>query len=204
MFSSQKFEVNVTRSLSSEGLRWPGRGEASNERNLGCNRAYIDLRGLTWEDAERVFELESTFIERIEAAPDPEQEYAQIEEELYEDDEGLFGLDIGVASTTVALCAAQCVTCSSCNAGAYGGNHHEEYPVVAFFAKPHHVELLLQCAEEAGIGLDNADGVVSAFASSIRNMRSFASCLMRNRAGFRAAMRKKRNDRSPAPSQGLL
>jgi hypothetical protein len=190
MFIGRKFEVAITRSLSNQGLRWPERGEASNERNLGCNRAYVDLRGLTWNDAQRLFELETSLIERIEAATDPDEEREQVEEELYEDDEGLFGLDIGVASTTAALCAARCITCSSCNAGAYGGSHHESYPVVAFFAKPHHVDLLLKCAEEAEIGLENAEGVVIAFASDIRNMRSFASELIRNRTKFRAVARR--------------
>jgi hypothetical protein len=204
MFSGRKFEVAITRSLSNQGLRWPGRGEASNERNLGCNRAYVDLRGLTWNDAQRLFELETSLIERIEAATDPDEEREQIEEELYEDDEGLFGLDIGVAAATVALCAAKCITCSSCNAGAYGGSHHESYPVVAFFAKPQHVEPLLKCAEEAGIGLENVDGMVIAFASDIRNMRSFAGALIRGRATFQAVTRNNRNDRSLGPSQGLL
>lgn len=194
MFDYRKFEVNISRSLSGQGLRWPGRGEASNERSLGCNRSYVDLRGLTWSDAQRVFELEADLVERIETATDPDEEYVLIEDELYDGDEGLFGLDIGVASTTVALCAAKCVTCSSCNAGAYGGSHYEDYPVVAFFAKPRHVELLLKCAEQAGIGLDNVDGVVIAFACDIQNMRSFASALIRSRTSFRVAMRKKQSD----------
>lgn len=202
MFSYPKFEVDITRSLSNQGLRWPGSGEAANERNLGCNRSYIDLRGLTWNDAQRVLELETDLVERIEAAADPDEEYRKIEDELYEDDEGLFGLDVGVAAATVALCAAKCVTCSSCNAGAYGGTHHESYPVVAFFAKREHVEPLLKCAAEAGIGLENGDGMVVAFASDIRNMRSFASALIRSRPAFQAAMRNKRNNRSSAPSQG--
>ena len=140
-----------------------------------------------------MFDLESTLIERLEAADDPEEEYEQVEDELYDDDEGLFGLDIGVASTTVALAAARCVTCSSCNAGAFGGSHHESYPVVAFFAKPQQVELLLECAEEAGIGLENAEGIVVAYASDIRSMRSFAQALIRNSARFRAAMRHRTN-----------
>jgi hypothetical protein len=203
MFTYPKFEVDIIRALSNQGLRWPGSGEAANERNLDCNRSYIDLRGLTWNDAQRVFELETDLVKRIEAAADPDEEYGKIEDELYEDDEGLFGLDIGVAAATVALCAAKCITCSSCNAGAYGGSHHESYPVVAFFAKPQHVEPLLKCAEEAGIGLENADGMVIAFASDIRNMRSFAGALIRGRATFQAVARNKRNDRSPGPSQGL-
>ncbi len=54
---------------------------------------------------------------------------------LYESDEGLFGLDIGVASAVIALSAARCIPCSSCNGGAYGGSHQERHPVIAFYAE---------------------------------------------------------------------
>lgn len=194
MFTYQSFDVDITRSLSNQGLRWPERGEAGSDSGLGCNRSYVDLRALSWGDARRIFELEATLIERIEAAADPEEEYEQIEDELYEDDEGLFGLDIGVASTVAALCAAGCVTCSSCNAGAYGGHHREHYPVVAFFAKARHVEPVLLCAGEAGVGIENADGMVIAFTDDIRNMRLFAAALIRNRSALRALRDNKRND----------
>jgi hypothetical protein len=62
--------------------------------------------------------------------------YEIITEELYENESWLFGLDIGVASTVIALSAARCVPFSSCNGGAYGGSHHEFHLVVAFYARP--------------------------------------------------------------------
>ncbi len=196
MFTYRNFEIGITRSLSNQGLGWPGRGEAGTDSGLGCNRSYSDLRGLSWGDARRVFELETTLVGRIEAAADPEDEYEQIEDELYEEDEGLFGLDIGVASATVALCAAGCVTCSSCNAGAYGGHHHEHCPVIAFFAKAHHVEPLFICTAEAGIGIEQENGMVIAFVRDIRDMRSFAAILIRNRSLFRAARPKRQSRRA--------
>lgn len=190
MINYQKFEVEITRSLSRNGLRWPARGEATSEANLGCNRAYSDLRGLSWSEAARVLELGTRLIERLEAASDSDEEYDLIADELYEDDEGLFGLDIGVASTAIALSAAGCIPCSSCNAGAYGGSHYEQYPVVAFFAKPPQVDLLLRCAEEANVGIENdASGIVTAYADDIRNMRVFANALIRDKTLFRTVAR---------------
>jgi hypothetical protein len=185
----RKFDVEIARSLTS-GLRWPARDEASSERSLGCNRSYLDLRGMTWPDASRVFDLEETLIDRLEHAQDLDEEYALIEDELYDDDEGLFGLDIGVASTVIALSAAGCVPCSSCNAGAYGGTHHELYPTVAFFAKPKHINLLLQCALEANVGIENdSSGAVVVYADDIRNLRTFACALVRRKGAIRAATR---------------
>lgn len=187
----RKFDVDITRSLTSV-LRWPTRGEASAERSLGCNQSYIDLRGMTWSDVCRVFDLEGSLIDRLEHAEDLERECALIEDELYEDDEGIFGLDIGIASTVIALSAASCIPCSSCNGGAYGGTHHELYPTVAFFAKPQQIDLLLQCATEANIGIENQEsGVVVAYADDIRNMRTFAAALMEREAEFRATARRR-------------
>jgi hypothetical protein len=209
MISNQKFDVEIIRSLAPTGLRWPTRSEATNEANLGCNRAYADLRGLTWKETQRVFDEETLFIERLEATADSAEEYNLIMDELYEDDQGLLGLDIGVASTVVALSAAGCVPCSSCNAGAYGGTHSEVHPVVAFFAQAHHVELLLRCAEVADVGLESdTTGIVTAYADDIRNMRKFADALMQAKAQFRAAARTKVRKRdaevitAPSPPEG--
>ena len=177
---TQTFAVEILRAVSAEGLRWPKPSEAANERNLGCNRSYVDLRGCSWPQFDRVFELESQLIARLMAASDRAEEYNAIEDELYEDDEGLLGLDIGVASAVVALSAAGAIPFSSCNAGAYGGSHHEEHPLVAFFAKPKQLVFLLEAAEEAGVGLEgDSSGAVVLYADDIRNMPKFASALER-------------------------
>ncbi|MFA6267838.1 MAG: hypothetical protein WC670_19240 [Pseudolabrys sp.] len=200
MAERHTFDVKITRSVARNNLRWPERGEALDESGLGCNRAYMDLRFCTWRDAKRVFDQESVLIERLEAAADLDEEYELIVEELYEEDEGLFGLDIGVASSAIALSAAGCVSCSSCNAGAYGGSHYELYPVVAFFAKAQQVDLLLQFAEEANIGLENGgSGIVVAYAGDVRNMRAFADALIRKKTDFRVAARRKRAEVGAEP-----
>ncbi len=87
-------------------------------------RQYAYLRRLPWSYAKRVYDLETQIIGRLEGAGDPEEEIDQIEDELYEEDaDHLYGLDLGVASTVVALSAARCLPFSSCNAGAFGGSH---------------------------------------------------------------------------------
>jgi len=197
MVRYQKFEIEIRRVIDRNYLRWPERGEAGAERNLGCNREYQDLRGFSWRDAERVAKFESQLISRLEAVTNAEEEYEEIIDELYEDDEGLFGLDIGVAAVVVGLSAAGCIPCTSCNAGAYGGTHHEQYPLVAFFAKPTHIALLLQCAEETCVGLENDEsGIIIVYAKDIRDMLAFATALAASKKQFRQAARTAADQRS--------
>ena len=157
------------------------------ERNLGCNRSYIDLRRLTWSEARHAYIAEGDFIRRIEESSDPTMEYDQIEDERLIDFDELFGLDIGIASSVVALSAARCVPFSSCNAGAYGGSHHEDHPVVAFFARSATANLLLECAQESKTGLENShQGSLIAYANDIRRMREFADAIIARRREFRS------------------
>ena len=133
----------------------------------------------------RVFEIERAVLERIARSAGPEEEYNSIEYDLL-DSGRIFGLDVGVASTVVALPAARCVPFSSCNGGAFGGSHYEGHPVVGFFGRPEMAELLLHCARESDAGLrDDYFGVLVVCADDIRKMRMFADAVIRRRASFR-------------------
>ena len=185
-FSYPHFDIEVERSVALERLFWPEPGEAMDERSLGCNRSYLDLRRLPWREAKRVYFEEGEYISRIEDSPNPDAEYDRIQDELYEDPEGLYGLDIGVASTVAALSAARCIPFSSCNGGAFGGSHHEVHPLVALFARPEAISLLLECAErtEAGLSLAGMGGLI-VYADDIRNMRNFARAIIARSTAFR-------------------
>ncbi len=187
MYEYPKFDVEIVREVSAHPLSWPEPRAAEDDCGLGGNRGYSDLRGLSWSEAKRVHRLEEELIARIERADDPEREYEAIEEEQYEDPAALYGLDLGVASSRVALSAARCVPFSSCNGGAYGARHHECYPLVAFFARPQILGLLLECAVTSKIGLVAEEtGELVAYAADVRQMRAFASALISRRADFRA------------------
>ena len=185
-FTYPRFDVTIERRVVSEHLAWPASGEAMNEGTLGCNRSYVDLRRLTWLEARRVYSVEDVLLARIETSSTPNEEHGLIEDELYEDAEGIYGLDIGVASAVVALSAARCVPFSSCNGGAFGGCHHESHPVVALFARPETTSLLVECAEEADCGLLSGEmGHLVVYANDIRNMRAFSTALIGRRSTFR-------------------
>jgi hypothetical protein len=202
MFSYRKFDVEVSRHLTVERLSWPGRGEADDESGLGLNRSYMDLRGFTWTETKQAFAVESDLITRLETSTDPEGEYYIIEEEIYDH---FYCLDLGMASTVLALSAAKCIPFSSCNAGVFGGGHHNEhYPVVAFYACPAIAEMILTCAEEARIGLETSDqGFLIAYADDIRAMRRFASLLIENRT-LRATRNSRKVKTKRASDQGSL
>ena len=185
-FLHKKFDVQVKREVAPALTSWPNPDEVEDGRCPGGNRDYADLRGLSWEEARSVMELEAEYIQRIEQASEPSETELFEEEEIAE----IMGLDIGVASTVVALSAAGFIPCTSCNAGAFGGRHHETYPVVAFYAQPQSVPLLMQCAEESEVGLDNDQGWSSedlpivVFTDDIRKMVAFSEVLSK-RFGIR-------------------
>jgi hypothetical protein len=184
MFEHRKFDIDIQRRIDASKLGWPTKDQTGQESGLGCNRAYDDLTGQSWADAQTVFELERDSISKIESeyetVDDESLEDALLEAEMY-----LEGLDLGVAATVIALSAAGCVPFSSCNAGAFGGYHQERYPLVAFYAPRNIVELLVSAATETETGLEGGDYLV-AYTDDIRKLTSFAWALMKQSAAFDA------------------
>src|SRR5882724_943450 len=86
MFTYPTFDVEIVRKIDPQRLGWPGPGEANDDSGLGCNRMYMDLRGLSCTEAERVFALEQNLIARIESAVAPENEDQTLEDELFDSD----------------------------------------------------------------------------------------------------------------------
>ena len=189
MLTYKTFDVEIERRVAASRLSWPKPGEASQDSFLGCNREYADLRGLPWHEARRVYEVETQIIARLEASCDPEEELEEIEDRLYDEDaDHLYGLDIGVASAVVALSAARCLPFTSCNAGSFGGSHHEGHPLVAFYARPPTVSLLLESVKDADASLSNNDsGSLIVYADDIRKIREFALALMQRSVDFRTS-----------------
>lgn len=187
MFEHIHFDIRIERKISQKRLRWPSAGRARDGSGFGGNREYYDLRGLLWSDVNDALREELELIERIEQAEDPDEERELIEEEFTEDPGGMMGLDIGVASTVAALSAAGCIPFASCNGGAFGSLHHESYPLVAFCARREHVPLLLEVAEQAGVGIESDEaGEIIVYAHDIRRMPVFAAALLERQHLFDA------------------
>ena len=110
--------------------------QAEEEGALAGNRSYCDLRGCGWGVVRTALDIETKVIDRLKMADDVEAEMSAFEEEraiAFDDEPALWGLDVGVASATIAISAYGAVPVSSCNAGAFGGRHPARYPYVAFF-----------------------------------------------------------------------
>lgn len=180
------FAIEIRRHVPAGFLRWPEGSEADNESGLGCNRSYCDLRGLDWSDVAETIEEEGRLVARLVSASDMLEEYEIVDEERYEDDGAMMGLDIGVAGATAALSAAGCTPFASCNGGAFGDIHHEAYPLVAFCARTEHLPLLLPIAEAVGVGLERTGpGDLLLYARDIRQLMAFSKAMLEGREAFR-------------------
>lgn len=178
------FDVDIQREAI-EGLDWPDEERLESDSGLGGNRQYADMRGLDWEDYAAAAACEADLVAQLDGLPDDEARIALMEELENEEDIDadiftLMGLDPGVASVVIALSAAGCAPFTSCNGGAFGGRHHEYYPLVVFFSRPALAPLLLACAEEADVGLIEREGVV-VYARTIGAMMKFGAALHRRR-----------------------
>ncbi|AZG78727.1 hypothetical protein [Methylocystis rosea] len=130
--------------------------QAEEEGALAGNRAYCDLRGCGWGVVRTALDIETKLIERLKMADDVDAEMSAFEEEratAFDDEPALWGLDVGVASATIAISAYGAIPVSSCNAGAFGGRHPVRYPYVAFFLPKDLAPEILRCVEAADVGL---------------------------------------------------
>jgi hypothetical protein len=167
--------VEIVREVNLSKLGWPDNSQAS--RVLGCNKNYVDFRDFSWEDAQRILSFECSLVSRIEDSDDPQAIYEEVVDELYDDDEGLLGLDNGIAAVVVSLSAAKCVPFTSCNGGFYGGHHLEYYPLVAFYARSQVVPALLDAATRANVGL-TSESEIYVYSDKVTNMMAFVRALI--------------------------
>jgi hypothetical protein len=79
VFSYRKFEINISRVVELSQLAWPDDASSTSDSFSGWNNEYVDLRGMPWDEAARVFLLESELIRRIELAADVETESDSID-----------------------------------------------------------------------------------------------------------------------------
>ncbi len=177
MFCHRRFDFDVSREFDPKRLRWR---RADGVKGAGWNLGYADLSGFSRAEAQRVLQLESEIVRRIEASDDPAAELLAIEDELYEEfDDALYGLDLGVAAAVAALSVVGCVPISSCNGGSFGDSHREQYPLVAMFASQSAIPAIKAAAQMADTGLENGqDGMLVVYANDIRKMMKFGSYLL--------------------------
>ncbi len=196
VFDYRTFDVETKREVDPSRLSIPEQEETEQEESFGFwigNTEYCDLRGISWNHARRVAQIEAECINNIEESEDQGEsgsctieeaaEFTWDLEDLLSEIGAFAGVDVGVASTVAALSATGCVPLMSCSAGAFGGWHAEEYPLVDFCTRRETVPLLMICAEKADVGLRNAISQGYAYnplvvyADDIRKMLDFGHAL---------------------------
>jgi hypothetical protein len=183
---SRLFPVEIRRELNSTDLAGVSSEEleqAEDEGWFAGNRSYRDMRGFSWDEVRAAISTETDVISRVKAAQDPEAELAAFEEfqaTSFEDEPALWGLDIGVASATIAVSAYGCTPVSSCNAGAFGGQHQAQYPYVAFFLPKELASEVMLCAQESDVGLlCDENGVAQIYGQGEMDLVRFAETAWR-------------------------
>jgi hypothetical protein len=179
----RSYSVEIRRELKLADLADVSREEleqAEDEGWLAGNRSYRDMRGFSWDEIRTALDTEIDVIDRIKAAKDPEVELAAFEELQAEDEPALWGLDVGVASATIAVSAFGATPVSSCNAGAFGGQHQARYPHVAFFLPKELAAQVMRCAEESNVGLlCDENGIAQIYARGEMDLVHFAEIAWR-------------------------
>lgn len=137
----------------------------------GGNKLYRDLRGrFTAEDALETLPIDTELVKRLRKAP-PDYgweitiEYLAklwgTEPRFYLErgfDESPFSfLDVGVASSVVALVALGAVPVLSCNGGTVPGCHHHPHPLIAFYAAAPLEALIMSAVKRSGLEIEQSD-----------------------------------------------
>src|SRR5262245_7331020 len=127
-----QFDVTIRQNLVPSTLAWPSQASLAGDF-LGGNDLYEDLRRFTWADADATLLDEQRAIQQVlEEGARPAALSA-----------GRWGLDLGVASSVVALSAAGCVPFTSCNASTFEPGHSAPFPIVRFYARPAMADILV-------------------------------------------------------------
>ena len=190
-------DLFIEQSLDSSLLDWPPESDLSSEDHFV--RGYIDIRGLTWEDACKTLKQEQNILLRV--AGDLSAAEESLSNEEYSK---LYGLDVGVAAAVVALSASNCAPFASCNGGA---GHHEVHPCISFFCRKGRVASLVKAAKLARCGLTNGvSGFAVLYARDTAPLLLFAEKLIGMRSQLKPLSRpySRRYKRAPKRNNGQL
>ena len=165
----------------------------------GGNRLYADLRGtFDWNDARRTLREDRVIARHLrsltsywamrEEASCVLAERAGIDPETYWLDQfeasPFSHLDVGVASSVVALVALGAAPIISCNGGIFDDAHFHPHPLVAFFAPTEAGDMILDAARTAKLHIEQNEFTKSPMIASLRiePFFRFASILCKSNA----------------------
>lgn len=182
---ARTYPVAISRAFDAGRLTALSDAEADEGEESGFlagNQMYQDLRALSWADLAATIELEADLMARLQAADDLDAAAEILDDErldVNEPADGLWGLDIGVASAVAAFSVLGGTPVSSCNAGGFGGTHTAEHPYLAGYLPAASVSALLKAAEASDVGAATADdGLVQVFGRTDFDLLRFARAVI--------------------------
>ena len=165
---------------SLEALSDEAADAADDDGYLDGNQHYQDLRASTWHDVRFALAHEADLIHAFldSEYPDVAERDFYDTRDLDNEQESLWGLDVGVASAVVALNALGAHTALSCNGGAFGGEHFRDRPCIRFYIGTASLEHLLDLARQAQIGLVEEDARALLYGQTVLDLMRFASAAL--------------------------
>lgn len=165
-----------------DGLSEAAADAADEEGYLDGNQHYQDLRTASLDDVRFALERERNLIQVFAAAADPAAAELAFMDSRDPDDErlALWNLDVGIAAPVLALGVLGAHTVLSCNGGAFGSPHFRDIPCIRFYPATANLEVLLDLAARAGVGLvaEGRRGLL--YARSILDLQLFATLALDN------------------------
>jgi hypothetical protein len=161
-------------------LSHPDEDRVASEDGLSENHAYVDVRGVTSDEAREAAEEELILLQRISTVDGKIQDIIveEIEDSLREEIHPLAGFDLGVGGLVLALSSIGCIPISSCNGGVVGGSHSLPHPWIIFYAPLATIDRLLEAAMVTNVGLINSDnGMLELYSDSVLNFNLMAKYL---------------------------
>lgn len=199
------FKVKIDQAIETSGLSWPT-GEERQSETLGGNREYFELGRIGWRGVKELLDLEGELVARFYHSEDPEAAHDEWQEEIDENpDAGLLGFDLGTNALVAALRASRCLPFYSCNGGAFGGHHNDEYPVIAFFCRPQLAEVIVNAAKASSAGVENNGlGGLTIYGESVDTLLKMAFALYSNRSAIAKVRVRSERTISLLTAQGAL
>lgn len=167
--------------------------------NPGGNKLYVDLRGqYNWSDARKALVEDRALVRHFQSLIGPYEmrweaaEALAARKDLDTDDywNGDFKmspfsfLDVGIASSVVALIALGGAPIISCNGGVFDDPHFHPHPLIAFYAPRDAEPTVLAAARYAKLRLEQNDFTRSPMlaAERVQPFIRFAAALCRTHA----------------------
>ena len=135
----------------------PALARTSRDAIVLANHDFFMLDATSWDEAEAALEEEEEFIQEYNAAADGFAVLSKFNDQRSETCNPNHNLDLGITAAVLCLRAMKAMPFVSCSGSFPFAPHHEEFPLVGFFASAKLLDKIIELARKNGLGLTNAE-----------------------------------------------